>query len=100
MLTGRSLNAARARDGGRRCACGRSSQLVRDTDASTAVCTEPKEVSCEDDLILTLGMQDFVSTGAVGTTQDGGDFLTTIDATPLAEADNVDEATLTTSLLT
>jgi len=60
---------------------GSDTDPTGDTDASTAVCTEPKEVSCEDDLILTLGMQDFVSTGAVGTTQDGGDFLTTIDAT-------------------
>ena len=53
-----------------------------DTDVAEAVCTEPSEVDCEDDLILTLGLQDFVSEGEVTSAElPGGVFETTIDAT-------------------
>jgi len=56
--------------------------ITDDTDSvSTAVCTEPTAVDCEDDLILTLGLQDEVSEGDVTTAQDGSDFVTSIDAT-------------------
>lgn len=46
------------------------------------VCTEPKELACEDALILQLGLQDDESSdGDVQTTMDGDDFITTVDAT-------------------
>ncbi|MGC6508836.1 MAG: HmuY family protein [Myxococcota bacterium] len=46
-----------------------------------AICEDLTPVSCEDDLILDLGLQDSVSDGNVSTTNDGGDFLTYVDAT-------------------
>lgn len=46
-----------------------------------AVCTEPSEISCEDQLVLDLSLQSDVSDGEVTTTVDGDDFVTVIDAT-------------------
>lgn len=46
------------------------------------VCVEPKDITCEDALILQLGLQDDESSsGSVETTMDGEDFITTVDAT-------------------
>ena len=52
------------------------------SDVVEAVCEEPVEVSCVDDLILDLSLHDdAVSEGAVETTTDGDDFVTDLDAT-------------------
>lgn len=52
------------------------------SDAVEAVCEEPAEVSCVDDLILDLSLHDDkVSEGEVSTTTDGDDFVTDVDAT-------------------
>ena len=62
-------------------ACG---EEVKDTSAPemTAVCEEPQEISCEDDLFLDLSLQDDkISEGDVVSNQDGNDFVTTVDAT-------------------
>lgn len=46
-----------------------------------AACTEPTEVECVDALILDLSLHDDkVSDGAVATTTEGDDFVSTIDA--------------------
>lgn len=46
-----------------------------------AVCTEPAEVACVDELILNLSLHDDkVSEGAVATSTDGEDYVTTVDA--------------------
>ena len=53
-----------------------------DTTAVEAVCEEPAEVSCVDELILDLSLHDdAVSDGDVTTTTDGDDFVTDVDAT-------------------
>jgi hypothetical protein len=45
------------------------------------VCTEAVEVACIDEMILDLSLHDDkVSDGAVATTQEGEDFVTTVDA--------------------
>ena len=62
-------------------ACG---EEVKDTSTPemTAVCEEPQEISCEDDLFLDLSLQDDkISEGDVVSNQDGNDFVTTVDAT-------------------
>lgn len=46
-----------------------------------AVCTEPAEVECLDELILNLGLHDDVADGLVTTSTDGDDFLTAVDGT-------------------
>ena len=46
-----------------------------------AVCTEPAEVECLDELILNLGLHDEVAEGLVSTSTDGDDFLTAVDGT-------------------
>lgn len=45
-----------------------------------AVCTEPVEVDCFDELILGLGLHDEISEGEIANTTDGEDFVTAIDA--------------------
>ena len=51
-------------------------------DELEAVCEEPAEVECVDDLILDLSLHDDeVSDGAVTTSAEGEDFVTAIDAT-------------------
>ncbi|MFT5680380.1 MAG: hypothetical protein ACI8RZ_001286 [Myxococcota bacterium] len=51
-----------------------------DTTAE-AVCEEPAELTCVDDLILDLSLHDDkVSEGDVSTTTDGDDFVTDVDA--------------------
>ncbi len=53
-----------------------------DDDVAGDVCTEPKELPCEDDMILDLALHDdMVSDGEVTTTTDGDDFVTIVDAT-------------------
>jgi hypothetical protein len=48
----------------------------------TAVCSEPAEISCVDDLILDLSLHDDkISDGLVSTSADGADFISSIDAT-------------------
>jgi hypothetical protein len=58
---------------------------VADSDGNTvndAVCTEPAELACVDEIILDLALHDdMTSTGAVESSADGGDFVTTVDAT-------------------
>lgn len=50
--------------------------------AAEPVCVDPVEVSCQDQMILDLSLHDDkVSEGAVATTADGDDFVTTVDAT-------------------
>jgi hypothetical protein len=49
--------------------------------ASTAICTEPTEVPCQDELVLNLSLHEEVTEGKVTTTVDGDDFLTLVDAT-------------------
>jgi hypothetical protein len=45
------------------------------------VCSEPEPVSCEDDIILDLSLQDDkVTDGDVTNVTDGADFVTTVDA--------------------
>jgi heme-binding HmuY-like protein len=52
-----------------------------DTDTGGGVC-DPVTIPCTDAIILDLSLHaDMVSTGEVATTQDGDDFVTTIDAT-------------------
>ncbi|MEL6349498.1 MAG: HmuY family protein [Myxococcota bacterium] len=52
-----------------------------DGDPIEAVCTDPTPVSCVDDLILDLSLQDDESSeGAVDNAVDGDGFLTTVDA--------------------
>lgn len=52
-----------------------------DTNTTDAVCEEPAEVSCVDEMILDLSLHDDkVSDGEVATTTEGSDFLTTVDA--------------------
>ena len=49
--------------------------------APAAICTEPAEVACLDEVILDLSLQDdLVSDGEVVTSTDGNDFVTTVDA--------------------
>jgi hypothetical protein len=51
-------------------------------DVIEAVCEDPVEVTCVDQLILDLSLHDDkVSDGAVDNATDGDDFITTIDAT-------------------
>lgn len=51
-------------------------------DAPDAVCTEPVEPECVDEMILDLSLHgDATSDGAVTTIADGDDFVTTVDAT-------------------
>ncbi len=55
-----------------------------DTQATgpEAVCTEPVEVGCVDELILGLGLHDDKSSeGEVANTADGEDWVTAVDAT-------------------
>jgi hypothetical protein len=53
-----------------------------DTDVSTAVCTEPVDPACVDEMIEELSLHDDkVSDGDVTTTVDGEDFVTVVDAT-------------------
>jgi hypothetical protein len=61
-------------------ACG---DKVADTATETMamVCEEPQSISCEDAAILDLALHDDkVSDGAVTSTADGADFVSTIDA--------------------
>lgn len=53
-----------------------------DTDVAAAgVCTEPVELDCVDELLQDLSLQDDkTSNGAVETTAEGDDFVTTVDA--------------------
>lgn len=46
-----------------------------------AVCTEPTEITCTDDIIVDLGLQTDISDGEVTTTTEGEDFYTFVDAT-------------------
>ena len=48
----------------------------------TPVCEDVVDVECVDDMILDLSLHDDkVSDGSVNTTEDGEDFVSTIDAT-------------------
>lgn len=52
-----------------------------DTSAVDAVCEEPTDVPCVDEMILDLSLHDDkVSDAEVANTTDGADFLTTVDA--------------------
>lgn len=52
-----------------------------DTGVSDAVCEDPTDPPCVDEMILDLSLHDDkVSDGEVATTTDGADFVTTIDA--------------------
>ena len=60
------------------------SEEVKDTSTPDmiAICEEPQEITCEDDLFLDLSLQDDkVSEGDVVTNKYGEDFLTAVDAT-------------------
>jgi len=62
-------------------ACNPQTDLEPDPDPALR-CEDPRELTCEDDLILKLGLHgDKVSEGAVTTTEQGGVFVTTVDAT-------------------
>ena len=54
-----------------------------DTDvASTAICTDAAELTCVDELLQDLSLQDDkTSEGAVETTTEGDEFVTAVDAT-------------------
>ena len=58
----------------------KESEKESEADVLTPACTEPTEVSCQDAMIQDLSLHDDkVSEGAVATTTDGEDFVTTID---------------------
>jgi len=65
---------------------GCTDKATDDTGSGTeatneAVCEEPVDVSCLDDLILDLSLHDdLVSEGEVSTSTDGDDFITDVDA--------------------
>ncbi len=60
---------------------GKSSDSGSGGGTAAAVCTEPAEVACIDQIILDLALHDDkVSDGEVATTTDGDDFVTTADA--------------------
>ncbi len=64
------------------CPTPETKESVKESEAPvvTAVCTEPAEVSCQDAMILDLSLHDDkVSEGAVATTTEGEDFVTTVD---------------------
>lgn len=64
------------------CPTSEPKESVKESEADvlTPACTEPTEVSCQDAMILDLSLHDDkVSEGAVATTTDGDDFVTTID---------------------
>ena len=46
-----------------------------------AICEEPSDILCLDNLIQDLSLQDEISSGNVTNTQEGDDWVTTIDAT-------------------
>jgi hypothetical protein len=50
-------------------------------EKSSAVCEEPSEVLCLDNLIQDLSLQDEISNSSVTNTQDGDDWISTVDAT-------------------
>ncbi len=63
-----------------------SSAPATDDSASSgtvveAVCTEPTEVGCVDEMILDLSLQDEVSEGEISSESDGDDTVTDVDAT-------------------
>lgn len=66
------------------CTGADDTDLDTDTDtdtASTAICEDPVDVPC-DEIYQDLSLHDDrISEGEVATTQDGADFLTTVDAT-------------------
>lgn len=65
------------------CSAGKDTSVSDTSEGSAvdAVCEEPVDVSCVDQLILDLSLHDDkVSDGEVTTTADGGDFVTTVDA--------------------
>ncbi len=62
-------------------ACSRSSADESKDSAAPAVCTEATAPTCVDAMILDLSLHDDkVSKGAVATTTEGDDFVTTVDA--------------------
>lgn len=53
-----------------------------DTDVTTLRCEEPRELTCQDELVQRLGLHgDKVSEGEVTTEDRGNYFVTTVDAT-------------------
>ena len=61
-------------------ACGEKEQDTSSV-AVAAICEEPMVIECEDAAILDLSLQDDqVSDGVVTTSEDGTDFLSTVDA--------------------
>ena len=62
-------------------ACQGPDKIDTGTDSSALLCEDLTPVDCEDDLILDLSLHDTISEGAVSTTTDGADFITSVDAT-------------------
>ena len=62
-------------------ACQSPDKIDTGTDSSALLCEDLTPVDCEDDLILDLSLHDTISEGAVSTTTDGADFITSVDAT-------------------
>lgn len=64
-------------------ACGGAGDSDSDSGAALdPVCTEAAAIDCEDAIILDLALQDDkVSDGEVANSQDGADWITTVDAT-------------------
>jgi hypothetical protein len=62
-------------------ACGETSK-DSGTQEPANICEEPQEIPCEDDLFQSLSLQDDkVSEGNIATSQDGSDYITSVDAT-------------------
>ena len=62
-------------------ACGEKEQDTSSVRALAPICEERMEIECEDAAILDLSLQDDqVSDGVVSTSEDGTDFVSTVDA--------------------
>ena len=62
-------------------ACGEKEQDTSTVSALAPICEERMEIECEDAAILDLSLQDDqVSDGVVSTSEDGTDFVSTVDA--------------------
>jgi len=63
------------------CGDDTTSDEASNGDTTTSRCTEAQEVACVDDMILDLSFHNTVSTSTVENSQDGADWVTSVDAT-------------------
>ena len=59
---------------------GAASDAAEQADAGNGLLCEAEEPYCSDEMIQQISLQDFVSSGAVSTTQSGAVFTTQVDA--------------------